>query len=67
MNDFSPPPGYPLGKQEFRFGIGILILSVGLWNSILYGGLNLGFSLFSLGILVCNARYLKRNGHRFGR
>ena len=67
MNDFSPPPGYPLGRQEFRFGIGILILSVGLWNSILYGGLNLGFSLFSLGILVCNARYLRRKGHRFGR
>ena len=67
MNDISPPPGYPLGNQEFRFGIMTLILAVGLWNSILYGGLNLGFSLFSLGLILCNVWYLRRKGCRFGR
>ena len=67
MNDFSPPPGYPVGKQELHFGIVTVLLAVGLWNSILYGGLNLGFSVFSLGLLVCNAGYLRQKGRRFGR
>lgn len=67
MNDFTTPAPYPLGKKEIRFGIWILLLAVGLWNSILYGGLNLGFSLFTIALIFTNVRYLRRSGHRFGR
>ena len=67
MNDFMPPAPYPLGKKEIRFGIRILLLAVGLWNSILYGGLNLGFALFTLALILVNVRCLRQNGHRFGR
>lgn len=61
------PSRYPVGKQEIQLGIFTVVLSTGLWNSILYGGLNLGFALFSLGLLGCNVWYLKAKGHRFGR
>ena len=63
----AQPPKFPVGKQEVCFGILIAILAVGLWNSILYGGFNLGFALFSLGLLGCNVWYLRSNGHQFGR
>ena len=62
----TPLPGFPVGKQELKFGILTAILAVGLWNSILYGGFNLGFVVFSLGIQVCNIWYLRSRGCRFG-
>lgn len=60
------PPRYPVGRQEIIFGSVTVILSIGLWNSILYGGFNLGFAVFSLGLLGCNVWYLRSNGRRFG-
>ena len=61
-----PLPRFPVGKRELSFGILTAALAVGLWNSILYGGFNLGFALFSLGLLFCNVWYLKGKGHKFG-
>lgn len=61
-----PLPRFSVGKREIKFGIFTAILAVGLWNSILYGGFNLGFACFSLGLLGCNVWYLKRTGCRFG-
>ena len=65
---YTPPekPKYPVGKRELLFGIFTVILSVLLWNSILYGGLHLGFALYSLGLLGCGVWYLKGSGCRFG-
>ncbi len=60
------PPRYPVGRTEGSFGIATAVLAVGLWNSILYGGLNLGFALFSLGLLGCNVWYFRKKGHSFG-
>ena len=66
---YTPPekPKYPVGKRELLFGVFTVILSVLLWNSILYGGLHLGFALYSLGLLGCGVWYLKGSGCRFGR
>ena len=61
----APQPRYPVGKTEIRFGICTVLLAVGLWNSILYGGFNLGFALFSLGLLGCNVWYFRKSGRRF--
>ncbi len=67
-NNFTmpTPPRYPVGKTEGIFGAATAVLAVGLWNSMLYGGLNLGFALFSLGLLGCNVWYLGSKGHSFG-
>ena len=62
----APLPRFFIGKREMKFGIFTVILAVGLWNSILYGGFNLGFAFFSLLLLGCNLRYLKKTGCRFG-
>ena len=62
-----PLPRFPVGKRELSFGIFTAALAVGLWNSILYGGFNLGFALFSLGLLFGNVWYLKGKGREFGR
>ncbi len=67
-NHFVIPtlPRYPVGRSEGSFGIATAVLAVGLWNSILYGGLNLGFALFSQGLLGCNVWYFRKKGHSFG-
>lgn len=61
-----PLPRFSVSKREIKYGIFTAILAVGLWNSILYGGFNLGFACFSLGLLGCNVWYLKSTGSRFG-
>lgn len=63
----QPVPRYPAGKRELRFGLAMLFCSVFLWNSILYGGFNLGFSLGSLAVMGCSVWYLLASGCRFGR
>ena len=50
----SPAPRYPAGKRELRFGLAILLCSVFLWNSILYAGFSLGFSLGILAVMGCS-------------
>lgn len=65
--DLIPAPRFIIGKRELIFGIVTAVLSIGLWNSILYGGLNLGYSVFSLGLLGCSVWYLKGKGGSFRR
>ena len=66
---YNPPhlPKYPVGRQEIIFGVITVILSIGLWNSILFGGFNLGYAFFSLALLGSTAHYIMRKGGRFGR
>lgn len=63
----SPAPRCPAGKRELRFGLAILLCSVFLWNSILYAGFNLGFSLGVLAVMGCSVWYLISSGCRFDR
>lgn len=63
----QPAPRYPAGKRELRFGAALLLCSVFLWNSILYGGFNLGFAIGSLTVIGCSVWYLLANGCRFDR
>ena len=65
---FIPPPAprFPVGKRELSFGILTAALCVGLWNSILYGGFNSGYALFSLALLGSTLWFLKSRGCRFG-
>ena len=63
----SPAPRYPAGKRELRFGLAILLFSVFLWNSILYAGFSLGFSLGILAVMGCSVWYLISSGCRFDR
>ena len=64
---YNPPhlPKYPVGRQEIIFGVITVILSIGLWNSILFGGFNLGFSIFSGLSILCAVAYLLISGCRF--
>ena len=45
-------PFFPSGKREFLFALVILITGCFLCNSLIYGGLNLGFAVFSGVIIV---------------
>ena len=62
---FPEPPkkeSFPTGKPELFFGIVCLFLALGLGNSILYGGFNLGFALFAgTGLLVAVAYLVLKN------
>lgn len=66
VNSFSMPR-CPAGKRELRFGLAILLCSVFLWNSILYAGFSLGFSLGALAVMGCSIWYLWSSGCRFDR
>lgn len=62
-----PAPRYPAGKRELRFGLAMLLCSAFLWNSILYGGFNLGFAIGSLTVMGCSVWYLLVSDYRFDR
>lgn len=64
--DYTPPPRYvfPMGKSELLFGVGILLFSLLLCNSLVMAGLNLGFAVGAAGILGCTYAYLRSRGHR---
>ena len=63
---YTPPPKitFPMGKKELIFGLGILIFSLLLCNSLLYGGVNLGAGVAALGLLGCTFAYLRSCGHK---
>ncbi len=65
---FPEPPkekrAFPAGKPELLFGIICLFLALGLGNSILYGGFNLGFALFAGTGLLVSIAYLLIKGCR---
>ncbi len=60
----QPKPFFPARKQEWIFGILILIFGWLLCNSVLYAGFQLGFALFCSGSIVCSAGYLCSRGHK---
>ena len=67
--DLSLPPverpnGYPTGKKELIFAILTLITGLLLYNSMIYGGLNLGFAVFGGLSLIWAAGYLLLSGCR---
>lgn len=64
---FPPSPRYPVQKREAIFGASLLICSIFLWNSILYGGFHLGFALGYISVTACSVWYLSSCGHRFDR
>ena len=55
-------PFFPSGKREFLFALVILITGCFLCNSLIYGGLNLGFAVFSGVIIVSTVIYLLSRG-----
>ena len=67
-HEFSPEQGFPpvvptrpffpSGKWEFLFATVVLICGCLLCNSMLYGGLNLGFAVYSTMILAATVIYL---------
>ena len=66
---FAPPaapalPFFPTGGKEFLFGLGILILSWLLFNSIFYAGFFLGAAIFSIAIILVSSGFLLSRGHK---
>ena len=55
-------PFFPSGKQEFFFGILILVAGCLLCNSLFYGALNLGFAVFSWVVILSTIGYLLSRG-----
>ena len=55
---------YPAGKQEFFFGLLILICSWFFFNCIYFGGFNLGAAIGLSGIILVSAGYLLLHRHK---
>ena len=53
---------FPSGKREFLYALVVLICGCFLCNSVFYGGLNLGFALFTAIILAATVLYLISRG-----
>ena len=51
---------FPCGKREGIFLALQLVLNLFLWNSLIYGGMNLGFAIGSAGLIGCSWWYLGR-------
>lgn len=66
--DVSFPPAaptrrlFPSGKREFIYALVVLICGCFLCNSVFYGGLNLGFAVFTAIILAATVLYLISRG-----
>ena len=66
--DVSFPPAaparrlFPSGKREFIYALVVLICGCFLCNSVFYGGLNLGFAIFTAIILAATVLYLISRG-----
>lgn len=57
-------PFFLSDKREFLFALVILVSGCFLCNSVFYGGLNLGFAVFSGIILVATVIYLLSRGYK---
>jgi len=58
-------PFFPTAGRELIFGLVILVTGMLLCNSVLFGGFNLGFAIFSGLSILCAAGYLLLSGCRF--
>lgn len=55
---------FPTGRTELCFFLTSLLMALGLCNSVLYGGFNLGFAIFSGAGLLASVIYLLVKGCR---
>ena len=55
---------FPSGKREFIYALVVLICSCFTCNSVFYGGLNLGFAVFTAVILASTVLYLISRGSK---
>lgn len=55
---------FPTGRTELLFFLASLLMALGLCNSVLYGGFNLGFAIFSGAGLLASVAYLLVKGCR---
>lgn len=62
---YTPPetPSYPTGKRELRFAAVIILLCAVLVDFTLYGGLNLGFAIATVCLILTASLYLRRSGY----
>lgn len=58
------PPSYATGSKDISFAVILTLCSIGLWNCILFGGLNLGAAVMIVLMLCCTAVYLLQTGHK---
>ena len=52
--------GFSLGTRDLIFGVIMLLCTIGLANSVLYGGLYLGCAVFGMALVLCAGSYLLR-------
>ena len=57
-------PVFPTGKREGIFGLLILLFSMALCNSVIYGGFSLGFAISVAACMLCSYGYLLLAGCR---
>ena len=60
----NPMPHFPVGKQEWLYGVVCLLCALCLSNFVLYGGFYLGFAVVSLVLSFCGCAYLLSRGHK---
>lgn len=63
-NRDTKPVSFPIGPKELILALLMFICGLLLCNSVLYGGFNLGFSIFASLSLLCTAGYLLWSGCR---
>ncbi len=64
MEQMQQPPArmFPIGKRELIFGAILLAVCLLLINSILFGGLNLGFAIAYILCILCSTLYFLSYG-----
>jgi hypothetical protein len=55
---------FPTGKREMIFCAAMVIIGLGLANSILMGGFKLGFAIAACASICAGSRYLSASGHK---
>lgn len=58
QNRYPYTLAFPTGKKELIFSVAAILCGWFLWNTLCYGGLNLGFAVAAIGILCCSFWYL---------
>jgi len=62
QSQIPTPKHFPIGRRELVFAVILLLFAVLMANSVLYGGLNLGFSVASMGVTITIFFYLIHSG-----
>ena len=62
QNEQSRGFSFPTGSRELMFFLLMLLTGLGLCNSLLFGGANLGFAIFTVLLILCSTAYLLISG-----